>query len=111
MAKRRLSAGFLRHSVTIQSRTDVSDGRGGSAPTWGTHVAVWANVSPVSSGEAFSAGQLQGSITHRVTLRYQSGITTGMRVLWGSRVLLIEGVRNLDEERRVVVLDCREERV
>lgn len=112
MARRRaLSAGHLRHRITIQSETLSSDGRGGYTGVQGTSFTAWARVSPVSAREAFAHGMVQGSITHRVTLRYQSGIRPKMRVLWGTRVLLIQGVRTIDEERRVVELDCVEERV
>lgn len=110
MGRKRLSAGHLRHAITIQSETLTPDGRGGATRAWATYVTAWANVSPFESVEGFAAGQLQGSITHRVTLRYQSGIRPKMRVLWGTRVLLITGVRTIEEERRVVVLDCVEER-
>ena len=111
MSPRALSAGHLRHRITIQTGGRTGDGRGGVTKAWTTHAAVWARVQPVSAREAFAAGQLQGAITHRITLRFTSGVTTAMRVSWGSRVLRVIGVRNPGEDDRLLELDCVEERV
>jgi head-tail adaptor len=74
--------------------------------------SVFASIRPASSREAFDQGQLQGSRTHVVTLRYTSAaIGPSCRVVWGSRTFQITGVRVEDEERRVMLLDCVEERV
>lgn len=111
MARRsRLSAGNLRQRITIQVSTDTDDGRGGVTHSWATYASAWAAIRPASSREQYMAGQLQGSISHVVTMRYQAGIQPKMRVSWGSRTLEIVGVRTEDEEGRVVVLDCVEER-
>ncbi|HCX68353.1 MAG TPA: head-tail adaptor protein, partial [Rhodobiaceae bacterium] len=45
----------------------------------------------------------------RLTIRYRSGITTEMRVLWNARVLNIRAVGNPDGRKRFLVLDCEEE--
>lgn len=108
---RKLSAGHLRHRIIIQSRSDASDGRGGNAPTWGTHVTVWARVAPVSAYERLQAGRLEGGVSHKVTLRYTSGVTNAMRVSWGSRTFQIVGVRNPGEDDGILELDCVEERL
>lgn len=111
MGRKPLSPGHLRHSLVIETLTDVDDGRGGSAPTWATVATVFGRVMPVSAREAFMAGQVQGTVSHRVTLRWIDGVRPKMRITWGSRILLIEGVRNLEEEGRILELDCSEERV
>jgi SPP1 family predicted phage head-tail adaptor len=110
MARSRLSAGNLRQRITIKTDTLTDDGSGGVTKTPSTHATAWAKVEPISSREAYQQGQLQGSISHRVTLRYQAGIRPKMRVEWGSRTFQIVGVRTETEEGRIVVLDCLEER-
>lgn len=111
MSPRPLSAGHLRHRVTIQTPTLSDDGRGGKTSSWGTHATLWARVTPVSAREAFAAGQMQGAITHRVVSRYATGLSTKMRIVWGSRTFLITGWRNIEEDRRILQIDCVEERV
>jgi head-tail adaptor len=46
----------------------------------------------------------------RVTIRYLAGVTTEMRVLFGTRVLQIVGIQDLDQRRRaLVLLTCLEQ--
>jgi len=111
MARGRNSAGMLRHRIIIQKHTLTSDGAGGSTMTWATHVSAWASVKPISAREAFTHGAVEGSVSHRVRLRYQAGVAPAMRVSHNDRVFKILGVRNLDEESRWLELDCVEEPV
>ena len=94
----------------IETLTNTDDDRGGVTRAWSTHATVWASVMPISAREAYQHGQLQGSVTHRVMTRYQSGVAMSMRVKWGSRIFQIIGVRNVGEESRWLELDCVEER-
>jgi len=105
------SPGDLRHRITIQTRTATTDGAGGSTYAWATHVTAWASVMPIGARESMMHGGLGGSITHRIRMRYQAGILPSMRVSHRSRILKIEGVRNVDEENRWLELDCVEEPV
>lgn len=111
MSRQRLSPGALRHRITIQTGARTADGRGGFTVSWSTHAAVFANVQPASSREAFEQGQLQGSRSHVVTLRFIEGVQPRMRIVWGDRTLQITGVRTEGEDRRVLLLDCVEERI
>lgn len=109
MARASNSAGALRQRIIIQTGTPTDDDRGGATIAWSTHVTAWASVNPINAREAFTHGRVEGSVTHRVRLRYQAGITPKMRVLWGTRVLLIMGVRNEGEMNRWLELDTIEE--
>lgn len=111
MARSRRSPGDLRHRIIVQKLTSTSDGAGGFTQTWATHVTAWASVKPISAREAMTHGGVAGVVTHRVMMRYQAGVVPAMRVSHKSRILKIEGVRNLDEENRWLELDCVEEPV
>lgn len=54
------------------------------------------------------ANQLGASETHKVTIRYRSGVTTQMRVAFGSRTLNINGIINRDERNVELTLMCEE---
>lgn len=101
----------MRHSVVIQSESRTPDSRGGASKTWSTTATVFANIRPASAREGYQAGQLQGAVSHVVSARWITGIRPKMRILWGSRIFQITGVRNLDEESRIMQLDCVEELV
>jgi SPP1 family predicted phage head-tail adaptor len=90
-------AGSLRHRIVIEQVARAGDGVGGSVETWSTFATVWAKVSPVSAGQQLWAESLRHKITHRVLLRYLSGVASDMRISFDGRTLQITGFRHLDE--------------
>ncbi len=83
--------------IIVQVNTPASDSQGGYSDSWATLTTVWASIEPAKGYEKFQASQLETPISHKVTIRYRSGITTAHRILWGSRVLNIKEVINIDE--------------
>jgi len=102
------SIGDLRHRVSIQSVAQSSDGQGGYTEGWSTDSTVWAKIDPLNGYERMQAQQLASPVTHKVTIRYLSGLTTKHRLLSGSRVFAIKEVINLAEENRFLQLRCVE---
>lgn len=103
-----MRAGELRHSVVIESRTLAADSYGGRTETWATFATVWASVEPLSGSEQWRAQQAQSSVSHKVTIRYLSGVDAKMRVKFGTRYLNIGSVRNVEERNRELELLCTE---
>ena len=98
-----MKAGQLRHRITIQTRTESTDAIGGYTETWATYYECWAAVWPIKSAEQLDAMKLENQITHRIRIRYRSGITTKHRVLFGERTFQIVSKMNPDE--RNIMLD------
>ena len=93
-----MRSGPLRHLITIEQATLASDGVSAAATeTWSEYTTAWAEIKPMKGLEAVEHKKLGQEIMHRIWIRYQSGITTAMRIVWGSRTLEIRGVRNPDE--------------
>lgn len=66
-----MRAGDLRDRVTIQRRTEASDGHDGVTETWSTvYRRVSAKVQPLSGRDLERARQIDPRISHDVTLRY-----------------------------------------
>lgn len=103
-----MQAGRLRKRVRIQTPVDAQNGLGEMIRAWSTVATVWAAVEPLRGREMFDAAQVQAEISHRVQLRYRPGVNTTMRILFGSRVLQIQSVIDVDERRRELQLMCRE---
>lgn len=106
-----MDPGKLRHQVTIQAASGSRDGYGHVTQSWsaitgGTN--VWAAIEPLSGREALIAQQQQALTTHRITIRHLAGVTPRMRVVFGSRIFNVAGVRNPDERNAWLVLDCVE---
>ena len=89
----------MRQRVTLQQLVETADGAGGAARSWSDVATVWAQVTPLVGGrsERLFAGQLQGEVTHRIVMRYRSGVNVRMRVLYGTRSMNIRSVVNVNE--------------
>jgi len=95
-----MRAGTLRHIIIIEEQSDASDGMGGFTNTWGTVTgmgAVPAAIWPFKATETVQAMQLEEKITHRIRIRYRSGITAKNRIKFGSRIFNIISLINVDE--------------
>lgn len=103
------NAGDLRHVVLIKTATLVTDSVGSVTETEATYHTARAAIWPVSAKELVQNAALQGQITHKIRIRYKSGVTPGMRVLFGARYFDIIGPPINPEERNVYLdLMCRE---
>ena len=98
-------ADTLHHRVTLQVMTTVTDDQGGQVPTWADVSDLWAKIEPIKAWEKMQAAQLQTPVTHKVLLRYNSAVTNKHRLLFGTRVMNIKEVINVEELNEW--LECR----
>jgi len=105
-----MNPGKLRHRVTIQQFAEVLDGYG--TPTgssdWQDVATVWASVEPLSGREYLLAENVNTEAKIRVKMRYRKGVTTGMRIKYGERMLDIQSVADIEERHREMELMCIE---
>lgn len=101
-------AGKLRHRIALQSQSLTQDSYGQAVVSWGTYATVWASVQPLTGREYFSADSLQSEVKTVIKIRYQDGIDTSMRVLWGTRVYNIVSLADVFERNREIHLYCTE---
>ncbi len=100
-----LDVGSLRHRLAIQAPTRTPDGYGQAVLSWSTVASRWASVEPLSGRELSQAAQVQADCTHRVRLRWYSGLTPDMRfVLSTGEVFQI--TEALDNEETHRFQDC-----
>jgi|ERR1051326_5546831 head-tail adaptor len=66
-----MRAGSLRHRVSIQTRTEASDGHDGLTETWSTvRSRMPALVTPLSGRELERAREIDPRISHDVMIRF-----------------------------------------
>jgi SPP1 family predicted phage head-tail adaptor len=87
-----MRAGDLRHTITIQQKTETADAMGGIVQTWSDVVTVRAEVRALSGREFFAAQQVNSEISVKIRIRYRTGIDSTMRAVHGSDIYDIQAV-------------------
>lgn len=107
-----IEAGRLRHRLVLQQRSPQADGGGGEAgDPWAapiTLATVWGRIEPLRGDERVRALRLEARVTHRIVIRFRSGVTSDMRLVFGARHFNIRAVLDPGERRRALELLCEE---
>lgn len=77
-----VTIGKLTERITLQSETRSADTGGGASVSWSTVATVFAQVTPLSGGERWAAGQQLGTQTYRFTIRARADLSTAQRLQW-----------------------------
>jgi SPP1 family predicted phage head-tail adaptor len=105
-----VNPGKLRHRITIQQESETSDSMGGNTIMWNDVATVWASINPLSGKEYYDAEQVQSEVSHKIRIRYRSGITSDMRIDFKGRIFkIVSPPINWEERDREMMLMCREE--
>lgn len=105
-----MQAGKLRKRMIIQTPTGAVDAFGEQTSTWITITTVWAEFLSSRGDEGEQSGRMEASISHQVRIRYQSALTltTGMRLVNGSRYFDIVSIVDVEERGREWILGVKE---
>ena len=97
-------------TVTVQSNAATLGADMTRADSWATlYENVSVRIVPLSARQLTAYMGAPSRPTHRVYVAATSlAITTAHRLLYGSRILNIQGVRNPHEQGRFLVLECEE---
>lgn len=81
-----MQAGKLDRRITIQEPVISQDDYGEPVVTgWADVATVWAQVVPVSGREYFDATAVRAEKTTRFRIRWRSGLTEAMRIVYDGR--------------------------
>lgn len=103
-----MRSGQLRHLIWFKGPFRTADGQGGYTTEYKRILKAFAKVEPLSGNETLQWAQVAPTATHKITLIYQDGITTDMRIEFGTREFLVEDVRNRDEANRELTILAKE---
>lgn len=106
-----MEAGELRHRVTIQhfvtgSPQQTSSGAPDGA--WATYLTVYGKVVALSGRALFVAQQHDSEVTHRIDIRYRSGVTDQMRVLFSGLYFYISWIDSVEFRNAELYLYCKQ---
>lgn len=104
-----IGAGELNRQISLQSR-DIAPPIWGDpdfGELFGPGNVVWAKVE-TKAGKTFfdSVNQKEEMITHEITIRYDSSVTSETWVLFEGRHLDILAVEDVNERHAVMKLTC-----
>lgn len=78
------------------------------ANKWVTFNTVWAAVQPVTGAEVARQEEPTTTLKSNVIIRYLAGIKPKFRITFGTRVLEIQSVINVNEDNHEMNLVCNE---
>lgn len=102
-----MRAGQLRQRVTLQRKIITRDSFNAEVVEWSTFATVWAKIETIGGSESISIEQGAATLTHKITIRYRSGLVPTMRVVWDDHTFNIEAVLP-DNHLHETVLNCSE---
>jgi SPP1 family predicted phage head-tail adaptor len=102
--------GRLDQRLTLEVPVETADGAGGVARSYAAGPLLWASLVPLRAQGEVAAASLGAAVTHRITVRMRTDITTRHRLRKGARVFRILALREADASGRFLVIDTQERR-
>jgi SPP1 family predicted phage head-tail adaptor len=100
-----MDAGLLRALVLLQSPPSGQDTEGQPSGSWSTVATLHADIRHVAGLEAVKAGADSSVVKASARIRWRTNVASGMRLLKGTTVYMIQAVLP-DAGRRHVDLVC-----
>lgn len=98
--------GPMRQRISLLAPISEIDSLGEDLPDWQPVATIWASVQDPRSDELVYADQTIGQRRLRVVIRWRPGVTAQMKVGYDGQEFNIESVRDPDQRRRFLELDC-----
>jgi SPP1 family predicted phage head-tail adaptor len=93
-----MATGNLNKRMTLQKETLVPDGSGGKKGSWIDIAPLWAELIPIATDTVVVVSNYNRRLTHKIVLRYREDISTGMRLVFGSRSFVVRAIVDRDEK-------------
>ncbi len=87
-----MDPGQLRHRMIIEQPADEPDGAGGAVRQFVVMKTVWAHIQPLKASDRVTDMAMEQVLTHRITLRSGTELTTQHRLRLGSRVFCVRSL-------------------
>jgi SPP1 family predicted phage head-tail adaptor len=103
-----LTAGELRHRVTIEEPAETRGTSGSVVKHWQEipNGVLWAKREDLSGAELFQAQQINARVSTRFTIRFRSDIDARMRVVSDAVPYQVESPQDPEGRREFLVLLC-----
>jgi len=103
-------AGALTARLVLEAPSPTPDGAGGETVSWLPVASLWAEMTPLSGGEALAFERSEPTIRWRIRFRFIAGVEPNMRLRLGERVMEIRAVYDPGGAARAFLECLAEER-
>lgn len=103
-----VNIGKLKHRITLQTMSSKVDAYGERVDEWVDVKTVWADISPISGKQFYTAKQINSEISHNIYIRYTDMVKPDMRITFKERVFEILYIMNINEDNRLLQIYCKE---
>lgn len=102
-----LKSGIMDQKAVIQSPIETTNSIGEPTLTYSTFATRWIALLPLSGAERVANMANQGTVTHRVRMRYTPGLKPKFRLVSEGRTFEIDSVveRGRREEHELLVTE------
>lgn len=102
-----LQSGIMDQKATIETPTESVNSIGEPTLTYSTFATRWIALLPLSGAERVASMQNEGTVTHRVRMRYTAGLRPKMRLVSEGRTFEIASIveRGRREEHELLVTE------
>ncbi len=102
-----LKSGIMDQKAEIQTPTEGVNSIGEPTFTYSAFATRWMALLPLSGAERIASLQNEGTVTHRVRMRYTAGLKPKMRLVSEGRTFEIDSVveRGRREEHELLVTE------
>jgi SPP1 family predicted phage head-tail adaptor len=103
-----IGPGELCHELVLESAATTPDGYGGTTDNWAATATLFARMEPRGARRTVDTGQIARAVTHRMTVRQDAVVESGMRFRKGDRIFDILTVYDPDETGRYFFCETSE---
>lgn len=102
-----IRSGLMDRLATVQTPTESANGIGEPILTWSDFATRWIAIVPLTGNEQMTAMAQEGSVTHRIRMRYTTGMKPKMRLISEGRTFEVMSVveRGRREEHELMVTE------
>ncbi len=100
------SLGSLNERVELQNKVQTIDGLGGHVQTFVPLAFVWSRVVSANGSITEIADARAARISHIITIRFRSDISSGDRVIYRSVALEVISASDFNGRKAYLVLKC-----
>ena len=102
-----MKAGDLKHLITIERATTITDDRGNRRPEWLPVVTCWASMADVSGRDFYAAQAYQAQDIVTFGIRWRDDINKECRINKGGTIYQIEQINHLGYKRDFIHIKAR----